>query len=411
MPDFVSALDTAIKNSLCFMMDGLGDALWTWGQGGGNGPGSYLVNPASFIYRKICNDEPPPAPPPPFLGGQCPCVEYRVTIAIVFSSRPDGVTCADGGSSTGPVLVYGPIGDISLVGSGLCGPTTAYLPCRGLTSGPCQPEQFLLQVANEDFLGLRKCEIVSIERTDGLPDDCGSLPPEYPPLPDNWNIHNTNVTYTNNDGLDLTIPLILAWGYADLDFNANIRIPFTLRLGDSTNNNQTILKGSLNISTGDVSYRPVTNYYGNPNPGNGPGDGNPDENLPEYPTIDLPLQPPISQEEESGKEPKLIAAIVTVVSLTSGSIGDIFQEQNPNIKVPNLGYINFFHRTGRISGAWSEDIPIKNTRQYVPVPFNGNVIDVRGTPRLGVTWVITPVFDTKQSDPQIPNESLVITGV
>lgn len=398
MPDFVAALEEAVKSSLCRMMDGLGDSLWTWGQGTGDGALSYLTNPASFIFRKFCNDEPPPAPAPPFEGGQCVCRLYNVT--------------ASGSDSTGgfsfTAQFWGPILDLS-EGTNPSG-TKLKITSYGTGVGACQQGP----VANtwgDRILYPPISAQYSISTADGLPDECGSLPTEDAPLPPNWNIDNTDITYTNKDGLDLTIPLVFAWGYADLDFNANFRIPFTLRLGDSTNNNQSIFKGSLNVNTGDITYRPLTNYYGYPGPGSGPGDGNPDSNLPEYPSIDLPEQPPITPEEESGKESKLIAAIVTVVSLSSGSIGEIFQEGNPNIKIPNLGYINFFHRTGKISGAWSEDIPIKNTRQYVPVPFNGNVIDVRGTPRLGVTWVITPVFDTKQSDPQIPNESLVITGV
>lgn len=54
------------------------------------------------------------------------------------------------------------------------------------------------------------------EKTDGSPDTCGDSPLVYPPTtPDVNNDYTTNITINNNDGTDLTIPLV----YAPIDFN------------------------------------------------------------------------------------------------------------------------------------------------------------------------------------------------
>lgn len=85
--------------------------------------------------------------------------------------------------------------------------------------------------------------------------------------------------------------------------------------------------------------------------------------------------------------------LVTVINPGArGRVGTLFQGDNPDIAVPNYGYVNFLCRAGGFQGGWTPDQPVKNGRCFIPCPWDGGAYAVEGTPQPGVEWVLTPVY-------------------
>jgi hypothetical protein len=239
---------------------------------------------------------------------------------------------------------------------------------------------------------------VSVVRVDGFPDDCGSEPPPQvaPPPNPGWNQVNTNITYQNPDGLDITIPVGFFFANAFFDANLDVTIPI-----HATINFDVSFPINFNISTGGISF----NFGG----GNNNPDGSPPPpQLPPPPpvptpdgfeTVEPPPPPPPEPEFEDEEEPPPTArdrvirgVIVTASSVDSNRIGVIFQNGgNPDIRIPGLGFVNFKIQVGN-SVAWTNDIPVKNDRAFIECPWDGGAIQVRGSARPGVDFQLTPVF-------------------
>jgi len=69
----------------------------------------------------------------------------------------------------------------------------------------------------------------------------------------------------------------------------------------------------------------------------------------------------------------------------------IFQEGNPDIYIPNLGYVNFLIATGNVL-SWSVDLAVKKRAVSSHARGKGGALRVEGTPRSGVTWQLSPVY-------------------
>lgn len=387
MSDWGTAIRGAIQNGFCTIAQNASELKEFFDGPGGLVPD--LPNPGAIAYRHFCNNEPPPTPTPPFEGGQCVCRLYNVT--------------ASGSDSTGgfsfTAQFWGPISDLS-EGTNPSG-TNLKITSYGSGSAACR-QQPITNSWGDRILYPPISVQYSISTADGLPDECGSLPAPIEPLPPEWNIYEDNdFTYIDNSGTEINIPISLAFGYANLSFEGKLQIPFTLKVGP---NDFSLVGGDINLFERTINFRPRNNYWGNPGFYLGPGDGNLPVDPPPIPTINMPAPPPITEDEERGQAGGLIGAIVTVSSLSPNS-GLIYQEDgNPDVIIPDAGLINFFFRVGTRSGAWSEDIRIKNRRQFVPTPGGFLAVSVEGTPREGVEWVITPVYGKKGVDSVIPNQ-------
>jgi hypothetical protein len=168
-------------------------------------PSALISTPASevltFIWDGFCGDPPrdpanlPPPPASPFEGGQCVCVAYQVTLDYVNNRTGDSGTI--GGSVRGPILeigVHQSPGGTS--GVGAFG--------RGVGHLNCQENHRWT-----DFLGFGSDQTsnitvsnIRVERNDGLIDNCGSPPAEYPevnPPPGGYNSPPTPITINNGD--------------------------------------------------------------------------------------------------------------------------------------------------------------------------------------------------------------------
>jgi hypothetical protein len=209
-------------------------------------------------------------------------------------------------------------------------------------------------------------------------------------------------------GNTVNIPLIAAFGFAKVDLNGELKIPINIDLGGIH------FKADFNLNTGDIDFFPISNYFGDRRPGPAPrdvvppgggGDGPEDgDNPPPVPNPppSIPPPPPPPDEDNEDSESVIIGVLVTVNAIASSTTTVLFQDDNPDIHVPNLGFVQFLSPVGRLASGWSSDIPVKNRRHLIPCPWPFGAIKVTGTPKSGVQWTLTPLYSKKLSPTLVP---------
>lgn len=173
----------------------------------------------SFVrgyMSSICSDKPLPVlEPPPFTGGQCDGVLYNVEISRSLYNISN---CQEVISGTVTVQVTGPVQGIVKQIIQVAQTTTA---CNGLAGDPVDLTDWLLLSADPPLVvatgaytdpnenanpPLSNFTILSVTRADGMPDNCGDLPLEYPPTSPNIpNDYTFNTSITLADGVDLNL--------------------------------------------------------------------------------------------------------------------------------------------------------------------------------------------------------------
>lgn len=158
-----------------------------------NQPGALLPNPISDVLKLVwdgfCGDEDPvnlpPPQAPPFVGGQC-VTQYDIDFKF---ARP-GQTPYE---QTGRVRRFGPVRrifwDLRFPGDPnydpVSGPTARLFLVHGDGSATGQEVASLGGASGGIDLDKSKytSSITLVTRVDGQADNCGSLPPTYPPAP------------------------------------------------------------------------------------------------------------------------------------------------------------------------------------------------------------------------------------
>lgn len=332
-------------------------------------------------YRLACNREPPAAPTGSFTGGQC-FVNYNWSGNQKITRRSNGVIT---NTTFTRSSVPGKIGEVVVTEETDAGfPVYRSRIPRTNASGTVTYTD--LGTIRRDIYFTPEWNGISVSRVDGLPDNCGNLPGPVPTPTPGYNTTTTNITYTNSSSVDVTIPVIFIFAKATLNLKGELNIPVRIDLGGV--NLQ--IGGSINLNTGDVNLN-----FGNPNYSrNGlpnPDAYEPDPSLPDIPP-DVPddvAVPPTDQSEPETS--RVIRACIVTASTVPDDISLIYQIGNPNITAPNLGYVSFaINAGGKV--AWTSDIPVKNQRNFIECTWDGGAVAVRGTPRPGVEWTITPVY-------------------
>lgn len=369
MATFSEALRTGIKRTFCQVISATDRATALIRQ---KVVGDVLddVSFPALVNRWVCDRDMPNTPPPPsFTGGQCSDLLYHVVIE--YSCGDGFVNTAGYDNYPGPIESYSATQDRVwfTYGGG---------QERTVATGFCEPGWRVVSFTVDAY---------------GQPDDCGDPDSVLPSLPPGWNQASDNITYTNSDGVDVTVPIVAAFGYASLNVNADVTIPVSVDLGGIT------FDVDFNLNTGDIQLFPTNNNdYGDRRRGTKPVDvlPPPGEDIPPPPQGLPPPPPPI---DEGGPESErvIVAAVVSVLDFESGSVGTLFQSDNPDISIPNFGHISFLCRVGPVSGAWTHDIPVKNRQNIIPCPIEWGAFDVKGTPRAGISWQITPLYSKKES--------------
>lgn len=336
-------------------------------------------------WDRICQDTPDgvpfPVPNPDFSGGQCDEIEYAVQTGYTWYNN--NVTCAPiaGGGSRD---FWGPI-----VGARVLTPQTSPssitlevdVYCKGPSSGPIQPlGWFRALTGNPSLIACPPTVLDSLVviRTDGLPDDCGNGPPQYPNDPEPPIPPNLSIDINLGGGNTINVPV-------NISFNPDIGI--NINIGDDIN---------INHDGDDIDFD-----IPGPTPGLPPAPGGGAKPSPDDTTTDPddpdPPPPPSGDdpatEEPPEEPPEVIRAVLVTVTSVDPASSVIFQEDNPDVYIPDLGVVNFRCRARDGASGWTPDQRVKNLRCFIVCEWDGGAFEVKGTPRPGVEWTLTPIID------------------
>lgn len=391
MASFVEAIGESINRAACVVL--------------GNYVASeellrYIVEPFStgndynssrFLYNQRCNAAPPSPPPPPFTGGQCSTL-YTVNLTFTVNR---GLVSNPGGLppdvQTRTANYAGAISGLRV--SNQANSASLFIQHAGTESGI-----FNTNFATPNDTTITDFAITSVARVDGLPDNCGSPPPIIPPYQSGDNTYVDSPTYINNEGDTVNIPVSITLGYADIDFNGTLSFPVDL---DFELNPELNVSGTLNFNTGDFNVG-VNNPRGSGgSPGLPPGGYGTNEE-PVDPTIPADEAPPAPLPDEDPPErEEVIAGCVVIVEQLDGKESIVFQGDNPDLILPCAGYVQFLIRVGNLSG-WTEPIPVKSSRAFIPCPWEPGAYKVEGTAYYNAAIQVIPVYVQRTLQPQFP---------
>lgn len=321
-----------------------------------------LADAADAFNRAVCNSTDNASddiPPPPFTGGQCANKLYNVFARRVrstgpFITPPPGTGCADDGIIQIGFSLQGPIRSIRIVET-----TTdqfGFITDRwSIAHG----------VSSEFNLGgiLRGCPTAGFKEFSVVPtvgpDDCGDPPPELPE-PGPIVVNPPDITYDDDDGNPITVPIGIIFAPVLIRANGQITIPVSVDVGgiNLTGNFDLFPNAEINLFPDAVINRPGTPDnpdLTDPEPGS---DGQPDE-----------------EEDQSGVDP-IVAVVVRSNQEGFTRASEVAQEDLPTLFAPRLGNVSFYTTTGGI-GSWTPFQPIQSTNQYIPCPDVYGAVDVK----------------------------------
>lgn len=396
MNSYLNGLGNAVRRAYCTWLGGGAPSIAYWIESLNDAsPIPIIRRIRENAHRVICNREPPPIDTPPISGGQCP-VRYNVTVRYTYTISQGG-QCR---TFTEQQTSNGVLGAIQGVRPYRSGNNVGY-QLIGAPDPPGNPSGVITSVIFIDGTPnpcpgrLASVNIVNMVRVDGQPDDCGNPPLPPDDLPDS---RTPEIIEYNDGDTNIFIPVIIAFGLAYIDADANIQIPFTIEFNPEFNFEFGGTRGRLSPDDGEV-------VIDDPGGGSPPGTKNPPksydpENPPPDEDGDVP-EPDNPPPPEGDDEEILRGVLVTVTNPTSSRrISEIFNEDIPNLFVPRFGNVSFMIRVGSTFG-WTDLIEVRNRRQFIPCPWEGGAIEVRGQTDPGVEWILTPVYVRGEREPAI----------
>jgi len=318
------------------------------------------AGPAQHLYRTLCNREPPPLPPPPFTGGQCVGVLYNVT--STWQNYDDqGAPIAGATVNWNPTNLTGPITFIGQTDN----PTTPNRVRRTIRYNGGASEVHLGNIDTSGNVGSVAPTSINVVRSNGAPDTCGDPPPIIPPPSPTYNDVDIDFTYNDNSSTAIDISGNFTFGAPTLNFNGDISVPVRIDIEGS----DTVIDAKLNVNGPLLEFNFGSPNY-SPSPSPSPDDYETGPGTPDVPDdVPTPITPPSPIVPEPETRQLLRGVIVTVTNIPD-DFGLIFQEGNPDIYIPNLGYVNFLIATGNVL-SWSVDLAVKNRRCFIPCPWEG----------------------------------------
>lgn len=334
-----------------------------------------------FAQRLVCNREPNPVSNPPFTGGQC-AFNYTVNVSWTRKARIAFV-CQNVNESNSQINVLGPIAGLEVVNTSTPGEKRLQIIHN---NGLSRRDVYTYSGVSGCPAEFVSYAITSVTPSSGGPDTCGDPPNEQPGDPKPSDPIDIDITYIDADGDTFTVPINIVYAPIRVELNGNLTVPFRVQIDPTVD---VSFNGTININTGDINIDFGNSNYP-PSTLPKPDDYDCPDDIPDYPpTVPNSISPLPPTPPEDDTNTVIRAVIVTVASYNSnGTI--IGQDDNPDIYVPNLGFINFAISVDNAI-AWTSDIPVKNFRNFIPCEWNAGAVAVRGTPRPGVTWTLTPV--------------------
>lgn len=193
------------------------------------------------LWEKLCRRRPPglpPAPAPDFLGGQC------LVFYFLRYKNPAGTVIVASGNP-----IQGAIKSVRLAWAQH--PRTGTWGWKFFVRAPdvinaekVGDEFFINGSATFNDPAVRpdrQPEFLDFIRQDGQPDNCGNPPvPPVVPVIIPPQQRTTNITYTFDDGVQVTVPVLLVFPTLNntfkiapsltLEFNANVSVPINIHL-------------------------------------------------------------------------------------------------------------------------------------------------------------------------------------
>lgn len=381
---FQENLKAGMRQYLCTALDGTANLAGLYSRLFNPVTGDLLLQGRNFIRATLCDRPPEDLPEdPPFEGGQC-LVTYRVTTrtrarlisnnSASFDYDLTRTTQPYIGRITGTRVDFEPPFIV---------PKVVHNSGNNAEGVDGLPDTVFKDV---------EVRIVSVSRIDNLPDNCGNPPSPIDPSPVPLPPQTIPIPYTDPNGVTVFIPVAFAAGFIYINADGEFNIPVTINVDGRLN-----LNGTFNFNGGDIRI----NIGGGGNggsPGEGPGGGG-DSGGPggldpggEQPADPIDPPPPPPERDQPGK--KILVGVLCNLSIDDpSSISTIFQEgSNPDIQVPNLGFVNFAYQVGTDISAWGSDIPIKNLFSVLFAENSLPCTDYGFTLRQGVTGRVIPLF-------------------
>lgn len=336
-------------------------------------------------WDRLCGDSPGNSPPqnPTRLwpNGQCNGSLYSVQGFFLRPVNPPACTPGTAGS-TQIVQLWGPI-----LGARIAPLAAGSRPfevlCRGFGSQPILPSPQWIGITS--IGGSGGCPTggvvtgLTVTPVGAAPDNCGGPPPDYPadrtPVPINRPI-------TIDQGGQ---PVVIQpqFSFDPVTNNINIDIAPDIQVGFDGVNFDINLGGSNGGGAGGCPPRPD------------PEDTSvdPDDPPPE-PTLD-----PATEEPPDPPTQVIRAAIVTVTDLSGAITAINGQGNDPDNYFPDVGTIKFRIRGADGVSAFTNPIRVQTSRAWIDCPWDGGAFAVTGTPRPGVAFDITPIYDVSSLPP------------
>lgn len=261
---FADKLADGVRNFACILWNNFPDQI-TQNQ-------SLGASFARGVMTAACSTSPPP-PSPPFIGGQCPGVQY---IAYGTYTPQPAPQFGEGKYTSGVwntesnfnQILFGAIEGLSYVaGNNVWG----VIGSSGSGFTWCQTTGNFGNTYSLDA-SVQNVQITSVVRADGQPDNCGDPVSEYPPTAPTVNDYSTTITINQDDGTSLTFPVV----YAPVDFNfplnfdlGGIKITFDLGGIDFNFNETNNFGDTINLNDGQEAPLPPpaddrTRYFPSP---------------------------------------------------------------------------------------------------------------------------------------------------
>lgn len=315
--------------------------------------GNPLAAAGRAFRLAFCSNNDTLGNPPNYSGGQCP-VQYNLTATVSYTAFGNPRT-----DSFGADKGVGPLSN-----------------WRWVPSANGQKFEIYVDTADKgtvlvggDFYdaGTSVVFTPTPTRVDGNPDNCGDEPTTFPPPTEGPIEQPINITFednsttTNLDGSLRVYAPIIAPTFSP-------RIPFRLNLGGLSLNGELGLDGEVDL-----------NFDFGTGAGSGEGPPEPPEGNPPDP------------------DTSIIGAYVSVVSDTGQTTTVLYNDSNPDLYLPRCGIIQFLQPVGS-DYAWSGDIPIKTSPQWVPCPSPGYASRIAFTATLGVVLEVRAVYGRPPAD-------------
>lgn len=385
--DYQSNLNNQIRDRVCTFLGNAANMYGALNEATGGDPstlseiGASVLGQIQNAYRGYCNAEPPP---PPNSGGECP-IGYGIncTFAVYLLGGQFAYRRTLTSDCNFAPFIFGPVGGARIKEQG----GFIWYVVSGFGSNGVATEADITDRVNTLVYRTPVIESLEFYPCNQAEATCDRPPIPSPEIEFPVRLPDINFNYgdeTNNFNFSAEVTVEAP----RVDIRGNFRFPVTLNFGPNDIN----ISPSVRFEFGDST---TNNYITNSPPPPPPiRTRDPietierDENDDEPP----PPPPPPPGSQIVLREGRVYLGMLVVSDVTDeANVSVINQEPNPPIYVPSLGHVNFWVKVGNRE-AWSGDIKVKNTYQFVQAPDPLRTIAAYGTPQPGVEMKFFPVY-------------------